>query len=166
MDFFTQEVFEESVVATELLHFGGFVKERLGWRTILGTMDGVKFSLFYYEYPLIAPTLEWKGIRIAQPQDIAAMKLLAISDRGARRDFIDLYMMKDLFPLTQVFEWYGQKFGNLEERRYHLLRGLSYFADAENQPMPNMFVPCDWESVKKYFESEVATLTKKWGIGA
>jgi len=165
MDFFTQEVFEELTVANQLKELGGFVQEKLGWRTVLGIIEGVKFSIFYYEYPLVVPAIEWRGLRIAQPQDIAAMKLLAISDRGARRDFVDLYLMKEMFPLTHVFEWYGQKFGNLEERRYHLLRGLSYFADAEQEPMPNMRVPCDWEMVKEYFESQVLMFTKQWGIG-
>ena len=94
--------------------------------------------------------------------DQAAMKLLAISDRGARRDFVDLYFMREMFPLEQVFEWYDLKFGRLEERRYHLLRGLSYFEDADRDKQLNMIAETDFDLVKQYFTHEVKRLTKLW----
>ena len=131
LDFFSPEVFEENSLAEQLRTAGEFVKDKVSWRTVFGTFEKMKFSIFYYEYPLVAETVDFEGIRIVQPQDISAMKLLAISDRGMKRDFVDLYFMRTLFPLEQVFEWYGVKFGRLEERRYHLLRGLTYFEDAD-----------------------------------
>lgn len=164
MDFFTKEAFEEQSLANKLQELGNFKIEKLDWRTVLGTLEGVKFSIFYYEYALVDKPVEFEGLQIVTPKDISAMKLLAISDRGARRDFVDLYFMREMFPLEQVFEWYGEKFGNLEERRYHLLRGLSYFEDAEQQDLPIMFLPIDWEQVKQYFEVEVARLNKLWKI--
>lgn len=129
---------------------------------MIGTFEKMKFSIFYYEYPLVAETVEFEGIRIVQPPDTAAMKLLAISDRGMRRDFVDMYFMRDLFSLEQVFEWYGVKFGRLEERRYHLLRGLAYFEDADRDKQLNMIAPMDWDQVKEYFTNEVKRLTKLW----
>ena len=164
MDFFTKEAFEEQSLANKLQELGNFKIEKLDWRTVLGTLEGVKFSIFYYEYALVDKPVEFEGLQIVTPKDISAMKLLAISDRGARRDFVDLYFMREMFPLEQVFEWYGEKFGNLEERRYHLLRGLSYFEDAEQQDLPIMFLPIDWEQVKQYFVVEVARLNKLWKI--
>lgn len=164
LDFFTPEPFEEITIANRLKDLGKFEQDTINWRTVMGTFEGAKFSLFYYEYPLVSETVEFEGIKMVQPSDIAAMKLLAISDRGARRDFVDLYWMRDLFTLEQAFNWYGEKFGNLQERRYHLLRGLQYFEDAEKQDMPVMLKPVDWELVKKYFLGEVARLSKEWGI--
>jgi hypothetical protein len=164
MDFFTQEVFDEQVMLGKLNSLREFAKDQVSWRTVLGVLGGVKFSIFYYEYPLVDKTVEFEGLQIVTPKDISAMKLLAISDRGARRDFVDLYFMREMFTLEQVFEWYGQKFGNLEERRYHLLRGLNYFEDAEQQDMPIMFQPVNWDDVKKHFENEVLRLNKLWKI--
>lgn len=164
MDFFTQDEFEENAKALEIVQVGKFEKEQLNWRTVMGKIEGVKFSLFYYEYPLVAETIEFEGLRLAQPPDIAAMKLLAISDRGLQRDFVDLYWMRDLFTLEQVFEWYGQKFKDLKEKRYHLLRGLRYFEDADVDTPPNMIKPMNWDDVKQYFLGEVARLSKEWGI--
>lgn len=164
LDFFTREKFEEITLENKLREVGKFEMDKIDWQTVLGVFEGVKFSLFYYEYPLVSATMDWSGIRLVQPPDIAAMKLLAISDRGLKRDFIDLYWMRNLFTLEQVFKWYGEKFGNLEERKYHLLRGLTYFEDAELSEDPRMLKPVDWEKVKKYFEIEVARLSKEWGI--
>lgn len=162
LDFFTPDVFEENAMVNKIALAGEFVADKVDWRTVLGTFEKMKFSLFYYEYPLVAETVEFEGIRIVQPPDTAAMKLLAISDRGMKRDFVDLYFMRDMFPLEQVFEWYGQKFGRLEERRYHLLRGLAYFEDADQDKQLNMIAPMDWDQVKEYFTDEVKRLTKLW----
>lgn len=164
LDFFTRDVFEELTIENKLRELGDFERERLDWRTILGTFERVKFSYFYYEYPLVVDTILFENVALAQPPDIAAMKLQAISDRGARRDFVDLYFMRDLFTLEQVFEWHGVKFGGLEERKYQLLKGLQYFEDAEAEPMPNMLVEVDWDVIKQYFESEVKRLSSKWKI--
>lgn len=164
LDFFTQEPFEELTVANRLKDLGKFEQDTINWRTVMGTFEGAKFSLFYYEYPLVDEMVEYEGIQMVQPPDISAMKLLAISDRGARRDFVDLYWMRNLFSLEQVFAWYGVKYGRLEERKYHLLRGLQYFEDAEKQDMPVMFKQVDWGEVRQYFEDEVARLSKQWEI--
>jgi hypothetical protein len=42
----------------------------------------------------------------------------------------------------------------------HILRSLCYFEDADNEPMPNMMAPCDWQDVKEYFVNEVKRLTR------
>jgi len=162
LDFFTEEVFEENAMAGKLGTVGEFVKDKVDWRTVLGTFEKMKFSIFYYQYPLVTETVQFEGVRVVQPPDIAAMKLLAISDRGMKRDFVDLYFMRSLFPLEQVFNWYGQKFGRLEERRYHLLRGLSYFEDADRDQQLHMIAPLDWDEVKRYFADEVKRLSRLW----
>jgi hypothetical protein len=104
----------------------------------------------------------FEGIAVASKKDIAAMKLLAISDRGTRRDFVDLYFLCKEFSLRQVFNFYDQKFRDLEDKRYHLLRGLSYFADAEDQLELRMLEPVDWTKVKRFFTDQVRILTKDW----
>jgi hypothetical protein len=36
-----------------------------------------------------------------------------------------------------------------------------YFADAEDDPMPEISFQTDWQMVKEYFETNVPTLTKE-----
>ena len=39
------------------------------------------------------PHREYRGIMLADPRDIAVMKVIAIGGRGSRKDFIDLYCL-------------------------------------------------------------------------
>lgn len=89
------------------------------------------------------------------PEDIAVMKVIAISQRGKKRDFFDLYWLcnngqnLDII-LDRVFRQYAVK-----QNLAHLLKSLVYFNDAEDDPMPKVFFNATWAEVKKYFEREV-----------
>lgn len=165
LDFFTPEKFVEVSVEQRLRELGEFVPTQQAWQTVMGELDKVKFSLFYYDYPLIRSTDDFAGVRIASEVDIAAMKLLAVGDRGTRRDFVDLFFLKDKYGVEEMLGFLEQKYG-LEDRKYHILRGLRYFTDAEDPTtMPTMLKKVDWEEIKRYFEEEVKRLSRKWGIG-
>ncbi len=43
----------------------------------------------------------------------------------------------------------------------HFLKSLVYFADAEEDPMPNVFFAVDWKTVKVFFEKEIPLLAEK-----
>lgn len=40
----------------------------------------------------------------------------------------------------------------------HVLKSLTYFEDAEKEPMPDLLAPLDWEQVKRYFTGEARGL--------
>jgi hypothetical protein len=63
--------------------------------------------------------------------------------------------------LEEVFAAFEQKYGVHRTEFYHRLRALSYFDDAERQPMPDMTVECDWGEVRSFFESEAGRLLAK-----
>ena len=94
-------------------------------------INGVKIDLLRYKHPLIAPIIEVDGIRMLSPQDIAPMKLLAINNRGAKKDFYDLYFMFQQFSLEEMYGFYEKKFGQVEPYLIH--RSLCYFNDAEGR---------------------------------
>lgn len=162
LDFFTPTPFEELELVPQLKSIGEFELERSGWRTVIGTFEKMKFSIFFYEYPLITKTEDFYGVPIVDLPDLSAMKLQAIGDRGTRRDFVDLYFLKDHFSLKQMFVYYDMKFGKVAARTYHVLKGLQYFVDAEKQDMPVMLKPIDWEELKKYFYTETDKLSRQW----
>lgn len=161
LDFFTQEEFDEKAVATQMRGLSQFKEERVGWRTILGRLGKTRFSIFYYQYRLLEKCQVFEGIQVASNRDIAAMKLQAISDRGTKRDFIDLYFLAKEFSLESMLSFYDQKYGSLEERLYHLIKSLGYFDDAEGEDMPQMLVSVDWEEVKAFFRKEVRRLAQE-----
>lgn len=159
LDFFTLHIFDENVLLMDLTgKIKTFVKQQTAWRTILGLVENTKFSIFYYQYPLISPLTDFEGIKLANLEDISAMKLHAIEDRGIKRDFIDLFFLSQKFSLDQMLGFYQKKYNCLTERKYHILRALAYFDDAEKADEPKMLLPVDWEEVKNFFRAEVKRL--------
>lgn len=155
LDFFTQKAFTSKSQIQFLSQIGNFRLNQTGWRTILGEFEGTKFSLFYYQYNLIEkPEIILKNTNLASLADIAAMKIAAIADRGTKRDFIDLFFLTKTFPLEKILEYYDQKYEKLEANKTHILKSLSFFAEAENDALPKMIQPVDWHQLKRYFEEE------------
>lgn len=110
-------------------------------------IEGVKVDILKFPYGLTMPMLILDNIRMASLEDIAAMKIISISNRGAKKDFIDLSFLLDRFTLSQIFQVYVQKTGR--DLPFYVLRGLSFFDDAEEDVTPTMLIPRSWESVKE-----------------
>lgn len=159
LDFFTQEEFDEKMLLPEIEKISDFQLEKIAWRTILGKFKDVKFSIFYYKYPLLYAVKKFKMINITDIHDIAAMKIAAIASRGTKRDFVDLYFIcKEIVSLPDAIQLYDKKYENLATTKIHIMKSLVYFEDAEPDEMPKMLKKVAWEDVKKYFENEVRKL--------
>jgi hypothetical protein len=160
-DFFTPAEFSPRDYATQLAKIGAFNEETAEKGTITGKFQGVRFSLFLYEYPLLFETEEFKSLRIADIRDISAMKVDAIAGRGAKRDFIDLYFIcRSGYGLKEILGYYDKKYGTLASNRIHIYKSLVYFDDAEQDSMPHMLAEGSWDIVKEYFRSEIKNLTR------
>ncbi|KKT16879.1 MAG: hypothetical protein A2654_00780 [Candidatus Nealsonbacteria bacterium RIFCSPHIGHO2_01_FULL_43_31] len=155
LDFFTSQKFKAQIFLKEMSGFKLYRHERVAWGTILGRLGKVKFSLFYYPYPLLKKTISFQNINIASITDIAAMKIAAISERGTKRDFIDLYFILQKITLARAFNFYDRKYQKLSSNLVHIKKSLVYFDDAENDPMPKMIIPISWGKVKFFFEGEI-----------
>lgn len=160
LDFFTQEELEENILAMDLNRLPQFKEEGKAWRTVWGKVGETKISLFYFKYPLIAPTLPLMGINLLDLRDIAAMKIQTLGDRGTKRDFVDLFFLAKTYSLDEMLEFYNQKYGDLEDKIYHLIRSFDYFADAEMEKLPKMLIDISWEEIKKFFHQESMRLGK------
>lgn len=161
LDFFTAQEFDEQVLVQNLQKIPEFKADGTAWRTVWGKIGNTKFSLFYYQYPLIKKTINFEGTEILDKEDIAAMKIHALEDRGTKRDFVDLYFLAREFSLEQMLKFYDQKYGSLKDHLYIILRSMDYFADAEIDALPQMFSPVSWTEVKKFFQDQVLKLAKK-----
>ena len=116
-------------------------------------INGVKVDCVMYDYPWLEPAIEEDGIRIAAISDIAAMKINAITNRGSRKDFVDLAILLRKYPFSQIFKWFLAKYGDVNPAI--ALRSLVYFVDAEVEPMPNMLVPFEWEDAKQTIRQQI-----------
>lgn len=128
--------------------------------TLTVALRGVPTSFFRYDYPLLRPLHEspW-GLGLADPEDIAAMKVAALAGRGSRKDFVDLYFhARQIAPLEQTFERFREKYRGVTVDPYHLLRSLTFFDDAEAEAMPELLVEVTWDEIKAFFRGEAARL--------
>lgn len=115
----------------------------------------VAIDIVRYPYALLEPpTPGPAAFPVASLRDLAAMKLAAIGKRGVRRDFWDLYAITSSSPvgLRPAADAYLQKFGVREADLYHVSRALTYFDDAEAEPvMPRGLTKETWAAIKEHF---------------
>jgi hypothetical protein len=76
------------------------------------------------------------------------MKLSALTQRGSKKDFVDIYTLGlRHFKLKDMLGLYQKKYS--VEDIGHVLYGLSYFDDANKEKLPKMFWKVDWKIIKK-----------------
>jgi hypothetical protein len=117
--------------------------------TLHGTTEGVRVSFLEYRYSLLQPTASWVeyGCQLASLDDLAAMKLAAIAQRGSKRDFVDVFALAmNHAPLAGLLECYRAKYAIQDLG--HLFYALVYFADADRERLPTLLWDTDWAQVK------------------
>jgi len=162
LDFFSPKKFNNNIL---LKHFNAKV-----WQTdinaegtIYGTLMEAKVSFIFYPFFRQAKKPLFYGfIKIIQPEDIAVMKIIAISQRGRKRDFFDLYWCaKNIAPLKKFILKLKNQYPSVAHDYHHILKSLVYFTDAENEPTPKINFKTDWRQVKNFFTAEVSKITKQ-----
>jgi hypothetical protein len=78
------------------------------------------------------------------------MKIIAITQRGKRRDFVDVYYLLKIYSLEEILEFTQRKFKEFDI--YNGLKGLVYFEEAEDDlEIDRMRVfdqSLDWKKIK------------------
>ncbi|OHB78751.1 MAG: hypothetical protein A2Z25_11815 [Planctomycetes bacterium RBG_16_55_9] len=141
-----------------------FDVQSVALETVYLAIDAVQVSFIGYNYPLLQPPrmMGEPGVRLADPDDIACMKLSAIASRGSRKDFVDLYFMINRFrSLKDYLQLYRIKYQNRDIG--HLMRSLVYFGDAEAEPEIVTAKSFDWQKMKEDFERWVRDLATRMG---
>ena len=158
LDFFTQKAFSVEKVFQEMKLRNlnpKVLEESEGSLTV--TINGTKVSVFRYPYPFIEAIKEAHGVPVAGVIDVAAMKIIAISQRGAKRDFIDLYFVLQDTPFRKVAENIIRRFGTDRVNPVHIGKSLVYFNDADADPEPRFLSKekPSWDKVKYFFVKNV-----------
>lgn len=156
-DFHTTDTFSNSQLFDEITDTG--VSTQLiseAEDTLIVTCDSIKTSFFASDR-LVAVGGLFDTIPLAQIEDIAAMKLLAISQRGAKRDFFDLYFILKDVPFHKIAAKLMQIYGNARINPVHIGKSLVYFSDAEADPEPDFMTGFEtsWDDVKRFLREHV-----------
>lgn len=121
----------------------------------------VPVDIVRYPYPLVDPPIVGPGgAPTAGLRDLAAMKLAAIAKRGLRRDFWDLWAIVNAgVTLVEAGEVYKRRFGRSQADLYHVWRALTFFDDAEREPVfPEGLSARRWSTIRRFFEDAARDL--------
>lgn len=158
LDFFAEDHFDEEALLQRVQMLAGFALVAKAPYTLHATVQATKVSFLGYAYPILFPTNPFLDVAVADPRDIACMKVSAIASRGTKRDFVDLYLCAERYGLSEILRLFDQKYAQTHYSRLHILKSLTFFADAEKDPMPHMLVTLDWDTVKQFFLRETPRL--------
>jgi hypothetical protein len=160
LDWFRADPIEDPLALAGELSIAGprWQVEGLAPGTLHARVDDVAVSLLRYAYPLLAPLVDWPeyGCRLASLEDLACMKLAAIAQRGAKKDFFDLHaLLRAGHTLPGLLESFARKYSHADPGP--VLVGLCYYDDADREPDPLRLTSPAWEVVRE--EIRRATLS-------
>lgn len=152
LDLFTGKAFDSLMLQDGLAaSIGDFAISNRTTGSLRFTSGGVKAELFHHPYPLIAPVERRGGIRLLSLEDLAAMKVNAVTNRGSKKDFSDLLTLHDHdIPLDRALDHFCRKYG--ESGRLLAARSLLWFEDTEAEPDPYYLNGWTWTEVRARFE--------------
>lgn len=139
-----KEVFPEKVEET------GRAKD-----TLFVRIDKVSNSFFWYKYRLVSSLVKTEGPPLASLEDIAAMKLIALTGRARKRDYVDIFYLTKALGLAEMFAAAKKKYPPFNP--YIVRRALGFFNDIEDEEGRAKVLDKDfsWEMAKKKIFEEV-----------
>lgn len=149
LDLFTAKDFDSEKILNYLIskwNIEIFVKEK---NSLNLSINNIKVDILSHKYPNVLEHVILDNIRLYSITDIGLMKLTAIANRGAKKDFYDLYFLLQEYDILQLLELYRTKYKNINS--FHLIKSLIYFDDAEIEPDPVLLHDISWEKVKSFF---------------
>jgi hypothetical protein len=159
LDWFCNENIDDPLALAQTIASTGvpFETRSVSQGTLHGSVDSVLTSFFQFKYPLLEPLVPWKEMQcqLAGLDDLACMKLSAVAQRGAKKDFLDIYaLVLKHRPLSELVQMYRTKFSVQDIG--HVLYAIAYFDDAEREEMPEMLWDTDWAAVKATLREHLA----------
>ena len=120
---------------------------------LICSVGGIKVDFVNYQYDMLEKPIIIDSIRLTSMQDIAAMKINAIAGRGSKKDFIDIKLILSEFNLQQIVDFYKSKYN--QESEFMALKSMLYFADADLEVEPEMFIEFNWIDTKQIIKKRV-----------
>ncbi len=158
LDMFTSTDFDPKELKMTLEDdFPNFRVELERPNTLITTINDVKVDFIRFKYGFAHPIVQFDEIRLVNISDIAPMKLDAISGRGKKKDFFDLYFLLEHFSLKEMLDLYQLKYPNVSI--FHVIKSMNYFEEAENELNPIILdKKITWNKVKKTIMKEIQRL--------
>ncbi len=156
LDFFNQSAFDENLLIAELENNYKFQLDYQSKNILKGEIQSIKVDFITHNYPLVKSLVQEEGLRMASPEDIAAMKLNAIAGNGTRlKDFIDIAHLSSTITLSQMVNAYEHKYASRNPSI--VIKALEYHQDINFKEVIEMV---DNKYQWKYIEKRLFQMTK------
>jgi len=129
--------------------------------TLKGSINNIQVDILAHRYQYIAETIIQNNISMVSLQDIAAMKLNAISTNGQRaKDFIDIFYLLKIYKMSDIINFYKKKYN--QDNDINILKSLIYFDDVDIAELPVMLrePKLKWSVIKKTITKTVTDFVK------
>lgn len=161
LDFFTDKPFTTSAVYKTITSC--FKKTELLFeqnQTMMFMINEVKADFVLYPFDWSFPFEISEGLRLISIEDIIPMKLQAISNRFSKKDFWDIDLLLQDYPLEDMLSIFKTKFPPIDTG--YIIHSLTAFEAAESEADPVCIIPRTWNEVKKNLEQAVRGYTEKF----
>jgi len=156
LDFFGNVLIDKIDLIQTLTGFGTVRQTIKSPRIQSFFINDIKVDIVHYPYDWLDAAITLDNIRFASIQDIAPMKLSAITNRGTKKYFVDLYLLLNHLSLNEMLTLYHQKYPQNSD--FFVLRSLTYFEDAEHNADPEMLTEYNWQTIKEKIIKEVSRI--------
>lgn len=155
LDWFSSTAFDHLAIAGRMEEAGARVVHAEPG-TVHAECGAIAVSLIRYHYPVSLPD-QFEVTPIASLRTAVGMKLLAIINRGYKRDFIDIAaMLRHGLDLRTAITWAMEDIPGLTMES--ALRSLAWRADADAQPDPDSLAPITWPQTKRELDTAIKRL--------
>jgi len=158
LDFFGQIDMTSETFKSGLLKIGEIETVSASKNINIFTINGIKTDFVNYPFKWLFPALQFDNIILADIRDIAAMKLSAITNRGTKKDFVDIYFILKQYSFNEILSFYQKKYN--ESSLFLVLKSFAYFSDADAEPMPVMKETVLWNDIKSFLKHEIKQFEK------
>jgi Nucleotidyl transferase AbiEii toxin, Type IV TA system len=154
-------------LAETLASIGPFATTRRAPGTLRGLFAGTKVEFLHADevrpQVLLREPAEIAGLHVAALEDLMAMKLNAIGDRGEARDYFDVMSMDESGPVTleEGIALFLERYGLApsSEALPHLIRALGYLDDVEQDDS----LPIDKRALARWWRERQPRLVRELG---
>ncbi len=156
LDFFSNQLF--NIKELEIVLSGHFDKEfrYIGEnsRMLFCEINAIKCDFVTDHSPVLHSYQRIDHVKYYSIDDIAAMKMHAISGRGKKKDFFDIYCLLQTYTSEELISNFLKKYD--QKQLFFFLRSIIYFDDADVDPeivaLDRFKLP--WKKVKEKIFTE------------
>lgn len=159
LDFFTNTAFDTGSIFQNIIK--KFPSAELLFeqnQTMVFSINDVKVDFVLYPFPWLHSFDAIEGTRLLSVEDIIPMKLQAVSNRNAKKDYWDIAALLKDYPLSELLKIFNSKFPQVDIG--FIIHSLTDFEKADAEPDPDTINDnTTWSEIKIQLTDAVKSYT-------